>query len=62
MYDFSTSDLAIVTLELQWLRLMHRQLLTHTSGMIYDYGHDGLKEWSAYHGITENTFSGSLVR
>ena len=41
---------------------MHRQLLTHTSGMIYDYGHDGLKEWSAYHGITENTFSGSLVR
>lgn len=38
-----------------------QQLLTHTSGMIYDYGHDGLKEWSAYHGIIENTFSGSLI-
>lgn len=37
-----------------------RQLITHTSGMIYDYGHDGLKEWSAYHNITDNTFSGSL--
>ncbi|KAF2463123.1 beta-lactamase/transpeptidase-like protein [Lindgomyces ingoldianus] len=37
-----------------------RQLLTHTSGMIYDYGHDGLKEWSAYHGIQDNTFSGTL--
>ncbi|KAF2706520.1 beta-lactamase/transpeptidase-like protein [Pleomassaria siparia CBS 279.74] len=37
-----------------------RQLLTHTSGMIYDYGHDGLKEWSAYHGIKDNTFSGTL--
>lgn len=37
-----------------------RQLLTHTSGMIYDYGHEGLKEWSAYHGIKDNTFSGTL--
>ncbi|ORY07768.1 beta-lactamase/transpeptidase-like protein [Clohesyomyces aquaticus] len=38
-----------------------RQLLTHTSGMIYDYGHPGLKEWSAYHAILDNTFSGTLL-
>ncbi|PSN72908.1 beta-lactamase/transpeptidase-like protein [Corynespora cassiicola Philippines] len=36
-------------------------LLTHTSGLIYDYGSPALKEWSAHHSITDTTFSGTLA-
>ncbi|KFY00261.1 hypothetical protein O988_03418 [Pseudogymnoascus sp. VKM F-3808] len=38
-----------------------RQLLSHSSGFIYDQLHPGILEWSQYVGRTDHTFTGSLA-
>ncbi|PQE13822.1 beta-lactamase protein [Rutstroemia sp. NJR-2017a BBW] len=38
-----------------------RQLLSHSSGFVYDKQHEGLQRWAAYVGKTEHTFTGSYV-
>ena len=65
--------LAVITTSLgspkcEWVRLgylqtliANRQLLSHSSGFTYDSTHEGLKQWKAFHGRTDNTFTGSYV-
>ena len=38
-----------------------RQLLNHSSGLVYSQHHAGLKEWAQYTGKTDHPFSGSYV-
>lgn len=38
-----------------------RQLLSHSSGLVYSQHHPGVREWAQYTGKIDHPFSGSYV-